>query len=547
MRKSTAALTVALIVFTATADAQQKRDTTLKSTTIEVIQSYKPEVKQAPKPVLVAELPPRDTARPNLKYDVPQQTLYYTYSALPLRPLALGKDTMELPFQNYIKLGGGNLSTIYFDAGIGSLKGSNYETAIHLHHLSQNGNIKNQKVALSGIEADGTLHAKSYDWHFSLSGLRNEYYFYGYDHDSYNYKSDTIQQVFTGVEATVDLKNIRANKWQIDFHPAVSGYIYGDHYSNTERNIAFDIPLSKDIDSSLKASLGLKGIFTTLSSSTSDWGNNLVQLTPRLDFHKGNFTGRVGLYPTAGSYYSLLLLPDIEASYRFPNSMVSITGGWLASIRQNTYRQLTGSNPYLFPPSQYPLFYQIRQTKMDEVFGMIKTNIGDHLSANARVSWWRYNNLPMFLNDNGDNKNFYIQYDDQVNALSLQLSARYQISNTFGVGANASFYNYYNKSYDRVWHQPGLRLKADMTYRPSSALLITAYATILDQIYALDKLHEEVKLDGVFDIGAGAEYSFIPRLSAFINVNNLLNDRYQRWYGYEVYGINVYGGLRLKF
>ena len=70
---------------------------------------------------------------------------------------------------------------------------------------------------------------------------------------------------------------------------------------------------------------------------------------------------------------------------------------------------------------------------------------------------------------------------------------------------------------------------------------------MLDQIYALNVAHQEVKLNGVFDVGAGAEYLFIPRLSAFINVNNLLNDRYQRWYQYEAYGLNVYGGLRLKF
>jgi hypothetical protein len=547
MRKSTAALTIAVAGLTATASAQQKADTTLKSATIEVIQSYKPEVKQAPKPVFIAELPPRDTARPNLKYEVPQQTLYYTYSALPLRPLALGKDTTELPFQNYLKLGGGNFSTIYFDAGVGSLRGRNYESAIHLHHLSQNGNIKNQKVSLSGLEADGTLHSKSYDWHLSLNGTRDQYYFYGYDHDLYNYKSDTLQQVFTGVEATVDMKNNRPNKWGIDFHPAVTGYIYGDHYSTKERSIGFDIPLSKDIDTSLQASVGLRGVFTTLSNSRADWGNNVFQITPRLDFHKGNFTGRIGLYPTAGSYYSLLLLPDVEASYRFPNSMLSITGGWQATLRQNTYRQLTGSNPYLFPPSQYPLFYQMRQTKTDEVFGVIKTNIGNHISATARVSWWQYDNLPMFLNDRGDRKNFYVLYDERVNALSLQLSARYQVASSFGVGVNASFYNYYNKTYDRVWHEPGLRLKADMTYQPSSALTLTAYATILDQIYALNELHEEVKLDGIFDLGVGAEYSFIPRLSAFLNVNNLLNDRYQRWYGYEIYGINVFGGLRLKF
>lgn len=66
-------------------------------------------------------------------------------------------------------------------------------------------------------------------------------------------------------------------------------------------------------------------------------------------------------------------------------------------------------------------------------------------------------------------------------------------------------------------------------------------------IYALNQAHVETKLDGVFDLGAGAEYVFIPRLSAFINTNNLLNDCYQRWYRYESYGFNVYGGLRLKF
>jgi hypothetical protein len=30
-------------------------------------------------------------------------------------------------------------------------------------------------------------------------------------------------------------------------------------------------------------------------------------------------------------------------------------------------------------------------------------------------------------------------------------------------------------------------------------------------------------------------------------VTNLLNNKNQRWLGYDSYGINVYGGLRLKF
>src|ERR1700759_5696926 len=79
-------------------------DTALKGSTIEVIQSYKPKVKQAPKPEWEPQLPPADTTHPVFTYEVPQQTLYYSYSSLPLRPLALGRDTTALPFRNYVKV-----------------------------------------------------------------------------------------------------------------------------------------------------------------------------------------------------------------------------------------------------------------------------------------------------------------------------------------------------------------------------------------------------------------------------------------------------------
>ena len=126
MRLKTLHITIALLATASGAYAQAGRDSVLKGTTIEVIQSYKPEVKQAPKPEFAAGLPPADTTRPRFNYEVPQQALFYTYSSLPLRPLALGKDSVKLPFANYIKLGIGNLSTLLLDAGIGGWRGPNY-------------------------------------------------------------------------------------------------------------------------------------------------------------------------------------------------------------------------------------------------------------------------------------------------------------------------------------------------------------------------------------------------------------------------------------
>jgi hypothetical protein len=482
------------------------------------------------------------------RYDVPQQTLDYTYSALPLRPLALGKDSSTLPFPGYLKIGGGNFSTIYVDAGIGNLKGKNYETAFHLHHLSQQGNIRNQKTSLSGIEAEGTLHTGSNAWRLTVDGLRNQYHYFGYDHNIHEFSKDTVQQTFSGIEIGFDVKNESTNPSGVSYHPMVSMSIYSDWYDATERTIRFDIPVEKPVDEYLTAGIGVNAAITSLNIGMGTRTNNVFQATPNVSYRRNGLEGRVGLYPTGSTYYPFQLLPDIKVSYKLPNSQFTIAGGWSATIIQNTYKQITSENPYLFPIQQNPLFTSTdRQTKTDEVFGMAWTNLGDHITLSAKVSWWQYSNLPMFLNDTGDRKNFYIRYDDKVNATSLQAGIRYQVATVLTIGATGSFYNFYKTSEGRVWHVPGVRIMGDLSWKPVPALTITAYATLLDQIYALNSAHQEVKLNGVFDIGAGAEYVFIPRLSAFINLNNILNDRYQRWYQYEAYGFNVYGGLRLKF
>jgi outer membrane receptor protein involved in Fe transport len=76
---------------------------------------------------------------------------------------------------------------------------------------------------------------------------------------------------------------------------------------------------------------------------------------------------------------------------------------------------------------------------------------------------------------------------------------------------------------------------------------VTAYGNVLGGIHARDVKGNAVTLKTIADLGVGAEYRLIPRLSAFVQFNNLLNSKYQRWMGYQVYGFNVYGGLRLKF
>ena len=525
-----------LILLVATYGAMAQRtapanDTVMKGTTIEVIQSYKPKVKQAPKPEWIPQLPPADTTHPSFSYDVPQQTLYYSYSSLPLRPLALGRDTISLPFRNYIKAGGGNLSTLFLDAGIGSISGPGYETAIHLHHLSQKGDIKYQQTSLSGVEADEMLHRDNSEWHIGIIGERNQYYNYGENYQS----ADSLRKTYTTARLCVDMKNKADSTEKLNYHPAINASYYGARYNTSEVTVGFDAPVTYKFDPAIEAQLALKGAITNYSANSVSTSNNIIELLPGINIHTGQLSGHSLLGFALGLSSGIYVLPDILAAYKIPDTKLMVSGGWQASLRQNTYEQLSAENPYLN-------VYTVQQTRKDEIFAHVQGSSGDHLTYSGRLSWFSYDQLPSFLNDMGTQKQFYVLYE-RANAISLQAGVRYQVANKWSAGITGEFYNF-----DKyVWQEPDMKIKCDFIVTPFSKLSVTAYLALIGGIYARDIAGNIVKLETITDAGINAEYQIIPRLSVFAQVNNLFNDKYQRWLGYQAYGLNIYGGLRLKF
>jgi len=526
--------------FAAKAQHAPGSDTVLKGSTIEVIQSYKPKVKQSVKPEWIPQLPPPDTTHPAFNYDVPQQTLNYTYNSLPLRPLALGKNADQLPFPNYVKAGGGNLSTIFLDAGIGGIYGKDYETGIHLHHLSQKGAIKNQQSSLSGIEAEGTLHKTSGDWHASIAGERNQYYYYGYDHVLHDYPSDSVKQTYTTVRVTADMQNRQDSNTRLIYHPSVNASLYNARYNTSEITLGFNAPVTYQVDSSLDLLLGLNGALTSYKADTVTTGNNFIQLQPGVALHLKQFSGHALAGLALGKDGKGYILPDVLASYTIPDTKFSLSLGYQASLRQNTFEQLSTENPYMLSS------YNVLQSRRDEVFFNLQGSSGNHLTYSGRASWWNFNNLATFLNDTSAKRQFYVLYED-VKAISFQIGVRYHVANIWSVGVTGEYYSFYNISDKYVWEVPSLRIKGDFMVHPVPKLTASAYLAMLSGIHARDAAYNNVTLKSFADVGVNAEYQIIPRLSAFVQVNNLLNNKYERWLGYQAYGLNIYGGIRLKF
>jgi hypothetical protein len=531
-----------LLIITYGVRAQRaEKDTLLKGSTIEVLQSYKPVIKPAPKPEWIPQLPPADTTHPVFNYEVPQQTLYYTYSSLPLRPLAMGREIIPLPFANYVKLGGGNLSTLFLDAGIGGISGKNYETDIHLHHISQKGNIKYQQTSLSGIEAEGFIHNPKAEWHMAVNGERNQYYYYGYPHDLYNYSgTDSLKQTYTTVRVAADMKNGANDKSKFTYNPAINASLYSAAFNTRETNIGIHVPLEYKFDNTVQALLAVSGDFVHLSvNNNSGADNNLAAFMPGVRVHLDEFTGHAIIGFAFGIKNNNYVLPDLNGTLEITDHTF-ISAGYQSTIRQNTYEQLTTENPYLMNT------YSLMQTKRDEIYGELRGGAGAHFTYSGRISWWNFTALPTYLNNFWDNRQFYIVYDN-VQALAFQLSARYKVANKWSAGLAGNFYSFSTGVQQHAWHQPPVRVMGDFTAAVLPKLSVSAYLSLLAGIYALDASSKAVVLDPVFDVGGGAEYQLIKRLSAFVQIDNLLNNTNQRWYRYNAYGFNIYGGLRLKF
>jgi len=515
-------------------------DTVLKGSVIEVIQAYKPQVRQAPKPEWLPVLPPADTFHRVFNYVVPQQSLYYVYHSDPFKPLALGKDTVPLPLPDYIKAGVGNLSTVYLDAGVSSLATADYETYFHVHHLSQNGDIKYEQSALSGIESEGMLFHNSSMWHGLLNLERNQYNFYGFDQKKYKYSdADSLRQTYTTIEMKADYKKLGDEDGDMSYNPSVSAYYYGARFQTHESSAGVALPFVYDADSVFEATLTLSDNYAQLKTDSPSIGNNLLKIVPGASVYREGWKawGRLGL--AFGNTGNVSLLPEIEANKKIAGTGYKVGCGWQSSIVQNTYRQLTSENPYILQ------YYPLKQSRNDELYvsGVGYYNV---LQFAARIGWVNFRSLPTYLDTLGDRKQFQVAYDT-VSAMKLQFSCRYFMSDMYEAGVQCLYYKYFNGTSTYPWNLPNFTLRGEMAVKPVGNLVVTGYLCMLSGVHGIDISRKVTELKAGTDIGLNGEYRINLHFNVFVQADNILNQKYQQYMGYEMYGINIFGGVRWKF
>ena len=55
------------------------------------------------------------------------------------------------------------------------------------------------------------------------------------------------------------------------------------------------------------------------------------------------------------------------------------------------------------------------------------------------------------------------------------------------------------------------------------------------------------KSNPAFDLNAGVEFRITKQLNLWLQMNNIFNNKYERWNQYQSYGFNILGGIVFSF
>ena len=535
-----------LFILIGTEQAYAQKDTT-KNQVVDITSAYKPVLRNAVKVNFSASNLIADTSRQVMPYQIPPQNLFYTYRPIPIKPLALDHDTtLSLGNRNFLKLGYGNLSTPFARINTSFGNGKQYLINVDGNYISSKGTILNQDRSIFNLAMAGSYFQYRKEFYGAVSFKQEDDYSYGYDHGQYDFKRSDLLNRFQHIHITAGMRNTTGNNWGISYDPHIQASIFTNKPQGiTEHSLMAEIPVEKLINDHFAIKLSVKADLTAYKNDSIHTlpgvNNNIVTLAPVIIYTQPAYKIYAGVSP-AWDNGQLVVLPDFYLELPLKGKPFLLEAGWVGRIEKNSFEHLAAINPYL--KTAIPQL----NTRETELYGGIKTSVGKHFNFSAKAGILTDRNLPFFINDTLSGKSFYISNETKTNILRLHADLSYINQDQFTITGGFTFNGYTGMEVNKkAWGTIPVEITASMRWRAFKQLLFKSdFKAFTGGPYLLN--NNVVKsLSGGADLSGGVEFMINKKFSAWADINNIFNNRYERWHNYPVYGLNVLAGLILKF
>lgn len=520
---------------------EQAKDTTVNRTVV-VEQEYAPDIADAPKINVVPQVTPPTVSKKAVEYDATLKPA--TQIPATTMQAYTGQETQPKATPGYVRLGYGNYGNLDAQAN-------------YLFSLSPSDRL-NLNFGMEGMNGSLDLPAESGEWDA----------FYYRTRAAIDYLHN-FSKVDLNVAGRFGLSNFNllpalpGNKQKFtsgDFHVGVRStddempfrfsaetnlLLYQrqhdlPHNDLQETLIRTKAEVTGDISDGQSISIAL-AMDNALYQHTDFENYTSLDMNPYYLLQNDDWMLRLGAHVDLafGFGKTFRAAPDVYAQYNFADSYLlyaQAKGGKL----QNDFRRLETICPYGKLTGQ-----------TDATYEQLNAALG--LKASPVTGLWMniyggYQNLKNDLVQGFDGQGLLL-YGQNTSNFYFGAEVSYSYKDIFAIAASGTYRNWDTKKDEAnpyadaaLRFKPALEADLHADIRPISPLLFK-----LGYQHIARQKTEGTTVDAVSNLYARLEYKLFKGISIYARANNLLNQKYQYYWGYPAEGINFVGGVSFCF
>ena len=576
-------ITVFLLLVSLQIVSAQKKDENIGTEVVNVVKPYTPTISDAFKIKETPTLEDDDNTRTeNIKYTIFSFPVASTFSPSKGKAANVDKSKEERLYKNYFTGGLGNYLTVFSELYVTENIGDNDYFAGMVKHLSSNGGIENIPVNDSFLNTslDLTYGSKKsdYSWSTDLGYQIQNYHWYGLPLD-YGASLNEVER--NGIYDSVDKGQTYQNFYlggKINFNESIFNEIslkynrFWDGYSSSENRFVAKPSFQLDIvENLIKTNLIVDyvgGTFAKDFSGTTaiDYGFANFGVNPSFAVKKDDWSINIGAsffysLDTKRSDNQLFFYPQINASLKVVGDLMVFYTGIEGSLEQNSYRDFTNINSFLSPN------ILIAPTdRQYDIFAGLKGKLSNYVSYNVKGSYVNEKNKGLFKSNSFSKTNpiqeeyqygnsFGIVYD-KLKTLSFFGELKADFSKNISFGINGTFSSFSTSNQQEAWNLParqmGTNLDVTITQKWYAGVDVFFVGERKDQQFDLNPLIDQDPnlnntLESYFDANAHVGYKYSEPFTAFLRLNNIANQAYQKWLNFPVQSFQIMLGGNYKF
>lgn len=250
---------------------------------------------------------------------------------------------------------------------------------------------------------------------------------------------------------------------------------------------------------------------------------------------------------------NVLISPQALVQYAlFNNHLLPYASLNGFGVQQNTFRSTSQMNNFVRSD------LELRNERNALNFqGGLRGSITEHVSFDANFSYGRFMDKMLFVIDTTlPRLNQFKTVFDDMNISRIELVLTFQVSEKLKFDAVGQLFSYQTDLFPYAWNLPNYVVKFRGHYNLFDKFITNLDLSLLggrrmqefgpgvDIGFNNLAYHSEMGL--LADVNLSFEYRYNPRISAFIQFNNLAAQQYLRWMNSPVYRFQVMGGVTFR-